>query len=494
MEDLKSYKFHRQTPRRQLVKRLVLAGIFLVLLALVFLYLITPGNDESNTSTLPEPTTTPKTQAPDKLILPLNLPGQSSEGRHTEPENIPLPASGFISTAQADETTAQPVQIDPAPVENTPVIQPKRVESHWLAHEIKSGESLSSIFKKHGLSANLLHRIVHSSDTAKQLTDIRPGETLHLELDDTEQFLGLRLEHSKIRSLQITPDEESFSAIELTREVEKRTSHTSGVIESSLYLTAQEVGLSENLIMELANIFGWDIDFALEIRAGDRFTVIYQEDYLDGEKLRDGPILAAEFINRGRSYRALRYEDETGRADYFTPEGRSMRKAFLRAPVDFRRISSRFTQERWHPVLGKKRPHRGVDYAAKTGTPIKAAGDGKIIHRGTKGGYGRTVIIQHGQRYTTLYAHLSRYNKKAKSGTKVKQGQVIGYVGSSGLATGPHLHYEFRVNGAFRNPLTIKLPAAKPIAKKYRDDFQIKIQPLISRLETISSTLVADAQ
>ena len=494
MEDFKSYKLQRQTPRSQLVKRLIFAAIFLVLLALGFLYLVAPDNDEVNKPTTSTPTTAPKNQAPQKLILPLNLPGQSNEGRRIQPENIALPSKGFIASAQAQETIPAPLPVDPPRAETPEAAEPVKITSRMLTHEIKSGDSLSTIFKKHGLSANLLHRIVHSSDQAKQLTEIRPGETLHLELSEDDQLLSLRLEHDKIRSLHIKPHEETFSSSELTRQVEVRTAHTSGIIENSLYLTAQEVGLSENLIMELANIFGWDIDFALEIRAGDRFTVIYQEDYLDGEKLRDGPILAAEFINQGRTYRALRYEDETGNADYFTPEGRSMRKAFLRAPVDFRRISSRFTQERWHPVLGKKRPHRGVDYAAKTGTPIKAAGDGKIIHRGTKGGYGRTVIIQHGQRYTTLYAHLSRYNKKAKKGSKVKQGQTIGYVGKSGLATGPHLHYEFRVNGAYRNPLTIKLPAAKPIAKKYLEDFQVKSEPLLTRLETISRTLVADAQ
>ncbi len=161
--------------------------------------------------------------------------------------------------------------------------------------------------------------------------------------------------------------------------------------------------------------------------------------------------------------------------------------------MDFRRISSRFTRARWHPVLGKKRPHRGVDYSAKIGTPIKAAGDGKIIHRGRKGGYGRTVIIQHGQRYTTLYAHLSRYNKKAKSGSRVKQGQIIGYVGKSGLATGPHLHYEFRVNGVHRNPLTVKVPDDQPIAKKYRADFEMKSLDLLAQLETLSRTMLADA-
>lgn len=367
-------------------------------------------------------------------------------------------------------------------------------ETRRLEHQIKSGDSLSSIFKQHGLSATLLHRIVHSSETAKQLTDIRPGEILFLELDPEDNLRRLRLEHNRIRSLEITAERDNFNAVELHREVEQRVAFTSGIIESSLYVAAKEAGLSENLIMELATIFGWDIDFALEIRAGDHFTVIYQEDYLEGEKLRDGPILAAEFVNRGRSYRALRYEDETGRVDYYTPEGRSMRKAFLRAPVDFRRISSRFTQERWHPVLGKKRPHRGVDYAAKVGTPVKAAGDGKIIHRASKGGYGRTVIVQHGQTYTTLYAHLSRYSKKFKRGARVKQGDVIGFVGRSGMATGPHLHYEFRVHGVHRNPLKVKLPDAKPIAKRYLQDFQLKSQPLLTSLETISRTLVANAQ
>jgi murein DD-endopeptidase MepM/ murein hydrolase activator NlpD len=491
MDDLKSYSLSRQTPRGQVIKRLLLAVLFLILLAAGFLYLISTEELTEQTSIPPKPAEPAnENQPPKKVIVPLTLPGQPKEGRLTSPQPSPI---SFIPTARADETqvATQEAIIDPL---TEPEAPEPAVATRQLQHKIKSGDSLSSIFKQHGLSATLLHRIVHSSETAKQLTDIRPGETLFLELDTQDNLHSLRLEHNKIRSLEITADQENFNAVELNREVEPRTAYTSSTIESSLYVAAKEAGLSENLIMELANIFGWDIDFALEIRAGDRFTVIYQEDYLDGEKLRDGPILAAEFINRGRSYRALRYEDETGRADYYTPEGRSMRKAFLRAPVDFRRISSRFTQERWHPVLGKKRPHMGVDYAAKIGTPVKAAGDGKIIHRGAKGGYGRTVIIQHGQTYSTLYAHLSRYNKKAKSGQKVKQGDVIGYVGKTGLATGPHLHYEFRINGVHRNPLTVKLPAAKPIAKRYLQDFQLKTQSLIASLDTISRTIVANAQ
>ncbi len=491
MDDFKSYTQHRQTPHGLVVKRLFLAGLFLALLAGGFLYLISQESEEREQAAQPSQPATKK-QEPQKVILPLSLPGQPKEGRQTTPLDLPS-ADVFIRSAHAQETPDENLEPLVENTDQTPVAEPK-APSQWLTHQIKSGDSLSTIFKSFGLSANLLHRIVHSSDTAQKLTDIRPGETLLLELDEGENLLSLRLEHDKISSLNITATAEDFTASELVREVEHRTAHTSGIIESSLYTTAKESGLSENLIMELANIFGWDIDFALEIRAGDRFTVIYEEDYLDGEKLRDGPILAAEFVNQGRSYQALRYDDEGGRADYYTPEGRSMRKAFLRAPVDFRRISSGFTQERWHPVLGKKRPHMGVDYAAKIGTPVKAAGDGKIIHRGTKGGYGKTVIIQHGQTYTTLYAHLSGYSKNAKSGDKVKQGEVIGYVGKTGLATGPHLHYEFRVNGVHHNPLTVKLPAAQPIDKKYLADFKQKIQPLLSQLETIDRTLIANAE
>jgi murein DD-endopeptidase MepM/ murein hydrolase activator NlpD len=413
-----------------------------------------------------------------KRIPSPQLSGQSNR----EPSN-PGPSNQSISFIR------EAVAIEAEPHDKT-----ENTISHTLTYEIKNGDSLASIFKMHDLSASLLHRIVHSSDTATKLTDIRPGETLYVDLDEEQNFLSLRLEQSKISSLKIIAVEDGFEAVELSREVEVRTNHVSGTIENSFYVAAKKAGLSEKLIMQMAGIFGWDIDFALEIRSGDRFTVIFEEDYLDGDKLNDGPILAAEFVNRGQSYHALLYTDDTGRSDYYSPDGRSMRKAFLRAPVDFRRISSRFSRERYHPVLGKKRPHRGVDYAAKTGTPIKAAGDGKIIHRGRKGGYGNTVIIKHGQTYTTLYGHLSRYNKKAKRGSKVKQGQIIGYVGSTGLATGPHLHYEFRVNGVHRNPLTVKLPAAEPIAKKYQEDFQLKTQPLLSQLELINRTLVANAE
>jgi len=344
------------------------------------------------------------------------------------------------------------------------------------------------------LSAGLLHDILNSSDEAKRLARIKPGEMLKVKIDREGNFLGLILERNAIKSLNVQAREDGFSTRTVERGLETRIASNSGVITNSLYQSAQRTGLSDQLIMELANIFGWDIDFALEIRAGDQFSLIYEDEYLDGELYGNGAILAAEFVNQGNVFRAVRYEDENGNSNYYSPDGRSMRKAFLRAPVDFRRISSRFTKVRWHPVLGKKRPHKGVDYAAATGTPIKAAGDGRVIFRGRKGGYGNTVIIQHGSQYTTLYGHMSSFKRSVQNGSRVKQGQTIGYVGKSGLATGPHLHYEFRVNGVHRNPLTVKIPAASPINARYKADFEKKSKPLLAQLEIISSTQVATAE
>ena len=336
--------------------------------------------------------------------------------------------------------------------------------------------------------------MVNSSKQAKQLARIKPGEELRVQLDDEGNLLQLIHQRSPIRSLQVRYDGEQFQTELVERGLDTRVASVSGVINSSLYEGAKRAGLSDALTMELANIFGWDIDFALEIRAGDSFSLIYEEQFLDGEKYGNGAILAAEFVNQGKVFRAIRYTDEQGFSNYYSPDGHSMRKAFLRAPVDFRRISSRFTKARWHPVLGKKRPHRGVDYSARTGTPIKAAGNGRVIFRGRKGGYGNTVIIKHGEQYTTLYAHLSKFRRAVKKGSRVQQGQIIGYVGQSGVATGPHLHYEFRVNGVHRNPLTVKLPAAAPIDKAYRADFAAKSTSLLAQLDQLSESMVATAQ
>ncbi len=361
----------------------------------------------------------------------------------------------------------------------------------WLKETVTSGDSLALIFSRLGLTPQQLHRLTHSNEEAEQLTSIKPGESLRIRLDQENNLQELIYQPNPVETLHFTPSEDGFQARTETKEPEHRKGYLSGTIVSSFYLSAQKAGLSDALIMDLATIFGWDIDFALEIRKGDSFSVVYEEDFVDGERYGNGRILAAEFTNQGKNYRAIRYDKDDGDYDYYSPDGNSMRKAFLRAPVDFRRISSHFAKQRWHPVLGKKRPHQGVDYAAAIGTPIKAAGDGKVIFRGVKGGYGRAVIIKHGSEYSTLYGHMSRFRSSVKKGTRVRQGQIIGYVGKSGLATGPHLHYEFRINGVHKNPLTVKLPASKPIETKYKEDFLKVSKEYANTLDQLNRALLA---
>ena len=243
--------------------------------------------------------------------------------------------------------------------------------------------------------------------------------------------------------------------------------------------------------MNVAGIFAWDVDFILDIREGDNYYVQFEEIWQDGEYVTDGEIIAAEFNNNGRQIQAIRFKDKNDNTDYFTPTGDSVRKAFIRAPVDFTRISSNFNPKRRHPILNTIRAHRGVDYAAPRGTPIKAAGDGKVIFRGTKSGYGKCVILQHGGNITTLYAHMSNFNTKARLGTRVRQGQVIGYVGKTGLATANHLHYEYRLNGVHRNPRTVALPDAEPIAAEYRDQFLAQAGPILDELEQFKRARLA---
>lgn len=249
-------------------------------------------------------------------------------------------------------------------------------------------------------------------------------------------------------------------------------SFAQGTIYSSLFVAGKKAGLTSNLILEMATIFAWDIDFALDLRKGDQFVVIYTKD----------KILAASFTNRGQKHVAIRYTDKQGKTDYYSPQGHSLRKAFLRTPVKFSRISSHFNLKRKHPILNRIRAHRGVDYAAPTGTPVRATANGKIIFRGVYGGYGKTIIIRHQRKYSTLYAHLSRYHKKIRSGRRIQQGEIIGYIGSTGLATGPHLHYELRINGRHRNPLTVKLPKAIGVNRRQLNAFRKKSRVVLEQL------------
>jgi len=359
-----------------------------------------------------------------------------------------------------------------------------------LVLTVGRGDTMEKLFRKNKLNLGHLMAIAQLDEAKRRFRRIKPGDVFEVTHDEG-QLLSLYSELDMTSALKIEKQDSNFVAEVIERPIETRKRHAYGVINSSLFESGAEAGLSDKIIMNVAGIFAWDVDFVLDIRSGDNYYVQYEEIWQDGEFVIDGEIIAAEFNNDGRSIQAIRFKDKNDHTDYFTPEGDSVRKAFIRNPVDFTRISSNFNPKRRHPILNTIRAHRGVDYAAPRGTPIKAAGDGKVIFRGTKSGYGKAVILQHGGNITTLYAHMSGYAAKARIGSRVRQGQTIGYVGATGLATANHLHYEYRLNGVHRNPRTIALPDAEPIAEEYREDFMAESKPIIRELEQFKSTKVA---
>lgn len=410
------------------------------------------------------------------VSLPLSLPAA-----HTSPAEE-------LASADTDGVGIEDLNALMAPAAGADIIADK-----WHEVTVKSGDSLASIFSRAGIPPKQLHDLLEQGGAANNLKKIYPGQTLRLMTNDSTGLVKLSYQIDKLSTLEIVHEGNDYIISTTHLTPERRQISASGIIDSSLFVAGQKANLSDNLTMELASIFAWDVDFALDIRKGDQFTVLYEELFLDGENIGHGEILAAEFVNHGKRYQAVRYTDASGKTDYYSLDGKSMRKTFLRSPVEFSRISSRFSLGRKHPVLNRIRAHKGVDYAASTGTPVKATGNGKIVHRGKKGGYGNTIVIQHGSSYSTLYAHMSKYRGGLKTGSKVKQGQTIGYVGSSGLATGPHLHYEFRINGAHRDPLKVKLPGADPLNKKYMDDFNAKAESLMAQIDTVRDVQLARA-
>lgn len=352
-------------------------------------------------------------------------------------------------------------------------------------YTVKRGDTLGKIFKQQGIDLQIPHNI-SQHEVAKQLIKLRVGAKLSFGYDDDARLKEISYPASALENLVIELDGPAVASAEL-REVPFQTVEhvVSGEIYSSLYEAALAAGMSTEVVMEMVRIFGWDIDFVLDIRNGDSFHVVFEEFQLNGKRLASGPILAAEFTTQNQTYRAIRYTDKSGEASYYTPEGESMLGTFLRSPVEFSRISSRFGK-RLHPILKTWRAHKGVDYAASRGTPIRATADGKVIHAGNKGGYGKAIILRHAGRFSTLYAHMNGFAKDVRSGARVKQGQVIGYVGSTGLATGPHLHYEFRLDGVHRNPLTYKTPKASSVAEDERIAFDSLAKTQLARLDSIS--------
>jgi murein DD-endopeptidase MepM/ murein hydrolase activator NlpD len=349
---------------------------------------------------------------------------------------------------------------------------------------VRRNDTLDRAFRQLQLSLQDLAAIRDLPGVKESLDLLKPGELItFVHANGLVQALTRRI--SDTQTLTVTRQVDGFSAKVIETPIEVRKVEKRGRIDSSLFVAGRAIGVSSDVIMRLANdIFGWDIDFALEIQPGDEFGIVYEQRYREGEYLGDGKILAAEFVNSGHTYRAVRFESGDGEvSDYYTPAGDSMRKQFLRAPVDFTRISSTFNPRRLHPILNTIRAHKGVDYAAPTGTIIKAAGDGRVSVAGVQGGYGNVVILEHGGGVTTLYGHMSGFAKGIRSGTRVSQGQTIGFVGKTGAATGPHLHYEYRVNGTHKDPRTVPLPEAHPIPPAYLVEFKSLSGQLLADLD-----------
>ena len=385
--------------------------------------------------------------------------------------------------------SGEPFPVDDIVVSDVPLVFAPEPEFETLMLEVKSGDTLDKLFRRHELDLGNLSTIARLDEAKAQLRKIQPGDVFEITHDEG-QLVSMYSVLDLTSALHVERADTGFVARIVERPIEKQKRMAYGVIETSLYESGADAGMSDKLIMNVAGICAWDVDFVLDIRSGDNFHIQWKEIWQDGEFVTDGEIIAAEFNNNGRTNRAVRFVDDSGRSDYFTPDGHSVRKAFLRSPVDFR-VSSSFNPNRLHPVLKTVRPHRGVDYAAPSGTPIKASGDGKVIFRGVKNGYGNVVILQHGGNITTLYAHMSRFVGKVRNGTRVRQGQTIGYVGATGMVTGAHLHYEYRINGVHRNPRTVALPQAAPIADKYRQKFLAASRPILEELEDFKRTQLA---
>jgi murein DD-endopeptidase MepM/ murein hydrolase activator NlpD len=395
------------------------------------------------------------------------------------------------ATSSSASASLSDIEIDRAPTP-FPVFHPPlslAPEYDQLKLTIKRGDTLDRLFRRNDLDLGHLAMIMDLSEAAPYLKKLIPGDELTIEHDEGN-LISLYREINLTSAVKISKEESGFSATLIDKPLDIRRKTASGKIDTSLFDSAIAGGITDKTVMNLAGIFAWDVDFVLDIRRGDSYYILYEELYQDDEYVGDGEIIAAEFNNNGRTIQAIRHIDKDGRSDYFTPEGQSIRKAFLRSPVDFR-VSSSFNPSRRHPVLKTVRPHRGTDYAAPRGTPIKASGDGKVIFRGVKSGYGNVVILQHGGNITTLYAHMSKFASSVRSGSRVRQGQTIGYVGKTGLVTGVHLHYEYRLNGVHRNPRTVKLPKADPIGAEYRQEFLASVETILDELLQYKRTQVA---
>lgn len=394
--------------------------------------------------------------------------------------SLSIPTQPPLLTTETDNSTIQALQ--PSISEGPLIIMPE--QNTVLIFEVEKGDSLSSLFSKAGLSNAVMYKALEtlSKEDQNKFTRLNLGQRLEFTLNDAGDLLSLSTKPDILNTYALAKQDSGYVFTHNAIKPTYKKVYAYGSINSSLFAAADKAGIPHAMIMEIANAFGYDIDFALDLRKGDQFDVIFEQKLVNGKVVGSGNLLAARFTNRGKEFTVVRYTNNKKIASYYRADGTSMQRAFIRTPVDFTRISSKFTMGRYHPVLNKIRAHKGVDYAAPTGTAIRAAGNGKIVSIGWKGGYGNAIVIQHGKTYSTLYGHMSKFAPGLKVGSYVKQSQTIGYVGMTGLATGPHLHYEFRVNGKHVDPLSVKLPMADPLSAKEKERFLKISKPLISEL------------
>ena len=399
--------------------------------------------------------------------------------------------SGFLIPAWA--TAMRPVPVAPAhtllplalPKLPPPTVDRSSFEAWHVVH-VQPGQTLSDIFQDQGLSLADLHQVVQATDDPTPLRMIRPGDEFDFLVGPGGVLKGFRFDKDETTRTVVRFADAKPVVTTQQRELVQREHVAHGVIRDSLFGAASKAGMSDAMVVKLADVFKYDIDFIKDIRSGDSFTVIYNDVYRDGRYLHEGDIVAAEFVNQGKRYTAYRFKQADGNVGWFSEDGRPLRKALLRTPVTFTRISSRFSLARFHPILGYTRAHKGVDYAAPKGTPIHAAGDGTIVYRGWERGYGNFVLIKHNATYSTAYGHMSRFAGGERVGTHVRQGEVIGYVGMTGLATGPHLHYEVRIDGHQVNPLTVTMPKPQPLPATQLAKFESTVvKPQLARLKML---------
>lgn len=383
----------------------------------------------------------------------------------------------------AHHTVPRPLAIPPHTAATVAIAGPRP----WLVSRVRRGDTLSKLFQKNNFEQKIAYEIVKLAEAAP-LLKIHAGEEIRFQKTVTGEFAALEYSLDVFQILRVTADATGLAVSHQTRTPEVRHNQYKGEIKYSLIEATKPFDIARKTIYDFIALFGWQVDFSLDIRAGDQFALIYEELYLDDKKVGEGAIVAAELVVSGETLRAIRFVNTAGEAEYFAPDGSGIKGSFLRSPMEFAYITSNFSRNRYHPILKVWRSHKGVDYGAPRGTPVRATGNGIIKFAGRDRGYGKMVIIKHGEKYQTVYAHLNGYASGIKSGARVQQGDFIGYVGSTGLATGPHLHYEFRSNGTHKNPVTVKLPKSAPIAAAHLAEFKQNAGPWQDQLNTLEMT------